>query len=515
MKLEEDQLPLRRPHFHTRGNELFFLISKRAYRSLSDEELEVWNHIDGTATVAQLREKFAKADDILTTFWDLQVIELAPSAPKPGRKRVLVIEPHMDDAILSLGALMWNQRDETEFTAVSVTGVSNFTSYCRIDRDYFDIDKVTELRRQESDLVMQVVGGRHFVLDRHDAPLRYQPGRWTLDWYKKNRRGISAYVNHSGADAEVDSWRETVFQLIEQSDAEEIWIPLGIGTSVDHETTRNACLWSLMQLPEVAAGKKLFFYHEVPYANNFPEHNARLLEWLEQAGARLRRVENDMGESLSIKQRLISIYASQFKMSYMAPKVEATARRLSGPDSEFGEPLIEIAKLPDNLSQFDLFSGKDQVLELCERLKRWVPKARASRRITILCPAGVGRWRDDMGTLLEFFSETEFDVHMTSDAIDETKRFESPRIRIHPVFGEGKGWLKRLIGMILAQPRPLIVLTGNPYRKLSPAIRAAFFMSKPLVATNLDYITQALRRSAPDFEELEVTLKKRPSQAMG
>lgn len=75
---------------------------------------------------------------------------------------------------------MWAMRDEAKFTLVSVAARSNFTSYYFLDREYFDADAITELRRQESALVMRLLGGRtrcfrkpmhHFDINPETGPL--------------------------------------------------------------------------------------------------------------------------------------------------------------------------------------------------------------------------------------------------------------------------------------------------------------------------------------------------------
>ena len=166
MHLPEDTIAVRRPHFHLDRGSLTFLISRRSYASLSGEEQAIWKEIDGTMSVGQLRERFGKGvEGILQHFVDLGVCEVLPSSFPADRRRVVIVEPHMDDAALSLGGIMWMRRNQCEFVVVTVAGISNFTTYYLLDREYFDVNNVSALRRAESELFLRHLGGRHIALD--------------------------------------------------------------------------------------------------------------------------------------------------------------------------------------------------------------------------------------------------------------------------------------------------------------------------------------------------------------
>jgi LmbE family N-acetylglucosaminyl deacetylase len=493
MNIENEHIPCKRPHYQLRGNQLYFLISKRPHLELGPEDLSLWNSIDGKTTVAELHGRFPDVHERIERFWECEVIEVAQSAFGSSRKRVLIIEPHMDDAILSVGGLMWELREICEFTVVSVTGHSNFTSYHRINRDFFDVNTVTSIRREESELVMRVLGGKHAVLDTYDAPLRYQPGNWTLEWHARNRRAISAFINHSSTDAEVHACANSIQQMLMDTDAQEIWIPLGVGTSADHEMTRNASLLSLMRMTDLFRRVDVCFYQDVPYAMNFPRHTDQILAALVSRGASVEKAVCDITDSMSAKLRLISIYASQFKMTYMRPKVEMTARMNGQSDGRWGELLVRLDKLPDQLKQFDVYSGCLDVVELVGRLGGWLRRNRTAERITILCPMGVGRWKEYMDFLLRSFPNATFEFHITEDASDETKRFRSSRIEIRPVNGQASAWVLRIFRVMFLRSRPIIVFTGNRYRKMLRVIRAVCVLSDPLPVTTINHLVQALR----------------------
>lgn len=493
MQLAGNLVPLKRPHFHLRGAQLFFLISRRPQAEFDSVDAKVWTGIDGVATIDRLQGRFPEARERIQKFWHLGAIELAEARFPANRRRILVVEPHMDDAVLSVGGTMWRRRHRCEFTVLSATGYSNFTSYYLTGRDYFDVDTVTQLRRAESALAMRLLGGRHRVLDQPDAPLRYQPGNWTRDWYARNRRSVIAFINHSATNAETETWAGALMQALASTDAEEVWVPLGVGSSVDHEGVRNACLRALTRLQGRGWQKDLFLYQDVPYAIRFPRHSIQIIEAMLAAGGSVERVGDDIGPVMPAKRRLISVFGSQFKPSYMDSQVVASARQAVSPASGFGELRYRVTALPPRMDPFDFYSGRDQVRSLSLRLGEWYPRHQTARRIRILCPRGVGRWKEDLLPLLEVFPRAVLEVHISRDALDETRRFVSPRIAIRPVDGLKRAWTLRILRLAVSRPRPLVVLTGGHLRRLRLPARAIWVFADPLLATTMDHLVQALR----------------------
>lgn len=493
MRIESAHIPLKRPHFHLRGAELYFMISKRPYLVMDGNEVALWNRIDGAASVGELEDICPEAREILGRWREAEIVEIAAAEFPAGRRKVLVIEPHMDDAILSVGGIMWDRRKTHEFVVASLVGFSNFTSYHRIDRDYFDVATVTALRCDESSLIMRLLGGRHLALDCHDAPLRYQPGNWSLDWFRKNRRSIAAFINQAPVADEVSHWAVELGRLIRETEADEVWFPMGVGTSTDHETTRNSCLLALMELRDHRVCPDVYLYQDVPYAMNFPWHTGQILDALTAAGADLQQERVDITNAMPDKLRLISIFASQFKMSYMGHRVENTARLASAATGEFGELIVRARSLPAAVDFLELYSGRDHLRTLSRTLDAWAERHQKARRITLLCPMGVGRWKDLMGSLLEMFPESEFDIHLTADGVDETSRFVSPRIRIHPVRPSPKAWFFTILRVLLSMSRPLVVCTGWKIKKAEPLIRLMRFPFDAIPAISIGHLVVALR----------------------
>ena len=493
----DDLLALPRPHFELRESSLYFLLSTRPVAELDADEARLWAMLDGRATVGRLEQLQPGAKHRLLKFWNLGVCEFATAEFPAKRKRVLVIEPHMDDAILSVGGLMWSLRQACEFTLASVGGRSNFTSYFMMERDFFNVQKVSTLRNAESALVMRLLGGRHVDLGLTEAPLRYQDGNWTLDWFKRHRKAIGGFIGHNGTEDEIERWSIEIGRVIQGSLAEEIWMPLGIGSHADHELTRNACLRVLARNPDIAGRSAVFLYQDVPYASSFPRHAAQIVAALTERGGELEQRLEDIADAFDAKLRLLSIFGSQFKMSYMAPKVVATARSASPSGDGRFECLYRLSRLPGAVDPFWVYSGRQIVEDLETRLMPWYRRHRSATRVRILSPMPIGRWEEDLRFLLDAFPKAVLEIHVSEHNLAETERFTHARIVVRPVQGATRGWLLRLLRLAVTLPCPTIVLPGETRATAGRVAELVCFLSDTLAGTRMSHLTHALERMTP------------------
>ena len=499
LELPEDIVPLRRPHFELRDDRLFFLLSRRPYAQLDEQDRALWNRIDGATSLAELRRTFPDVEARLQQLHALQSASSRPLDSPPNRRRVLVIEPHMDDAVLSVGGTMWAMRDQCDFTVATIASQSNFTSYFAppLDREFFDVATVSALRKAESRLVMRLLGGRHVALDLPEAPLRFRAGNWTLDWYRRHQKQVDAFIMHAATDAEIETWTDAILPLLEDGNTDEIWLPLGVGSHADHELARNACLRALNRVgggPRLRAA--LYFYQEVPYATQFPAHTPAIVDAITAAGGKLELQTTDVSGSFADKLRLVSVFGSQFKPSYMSPRVEDAARRAS-PSGDGGglcEVRFQVTALPGPVDPAAVYSGRDAVERVETRLAPWYARHRDALRIRILSPVPVSRWKDDFASLLEAFPQATFEVHVSEEYADETHALVSPRIDVRPVLGREVAWLARLVAIALSRPRPTILLTGEGLRGFADVATRIFVLSDALAITRMNHFVLALRR---------------------
>lgn len=507
--VEEHLIPVKRPHYRLNGSSLFFLISKRPHTELDCADAELWQAIDGVSSVGELIQSFPDAQRQLFRLWQEGTIELAEANFLTNRRRVLVVEPHMDDAVLSVGGMMWQRRHEANFTVLSVASESNFTSYHKLDRPFYEVATVSALRRAESEVVMRLLGGQLDVLGTLDAPLRYSGGDWSENWFLAHRRAVSAFTNHSPSPHAIDLLADLLAARFSASDAQELWIPMGIGFNADHEATRNACLAALQRTPSLFERLDVYLYQDTPYVIEFSEHEPRIATSLREAGAVLEPTYSDIGIDLPAKLRLLSVFGSQFKPGFMDPLVVASARHAGKRvDMDFAEARYRLAALPTRPTEAELYSGRPNVEAIARQLRRWYPRRCNARRIRILSPIGVGCWQQDMGHLLDAFPEAVLEVHLSDSAAGEAERLVSARLDVRPVASSARGWLRRISRVLISRPWPMIVVTGNNLWKAAPLVRFALFLWRPLVVTSVDHLVAALRLLEPSpGPDLQVDLR--------
>jgi LmbE family N-acetylglucosaminyl deacetylase len=478
--LPDDIIPMRRPHFHAKAGALYFLISRQPHAPLEDSEKAIWETIDGRTSIANLRKRFAAVDNVLNRFVSLGTCELPPVGFPSRRRRILVIEPHMDDAVLSVGGTMWLRRNECEFTVLSLAGASNFTSYYEVDRDFFDIAEVTALRKAESALSLKHIGGYHMTLALLEAPLRYQNARWTLDWFRQHRDGMWTLVARSPGSGELEQWTGALARFFTSLEAEEIWMPLGVGNHVDHQLARDACL-QILSKPGLIKGRKVRFYEEVPYTRNWPGHADRVITALRNAGARIEQERVDISEAMTEKLRLLSIFGSQFKLNYIKPLVEKSA----------GEVLYEVVTPPcQTIDPISCYVDSDRVFEMARRIAPWVRRHKSASLVRLFVLTPFGRWAQDMRLLLDLFPHARFEVFMARSRIVETETLSSPRIQIRPI--DSGRWYSAAAHLLLSWPSPLVIVSPGKERH-ARWLSVGCVASDPIVAPSLNVFTLALR----------------------
>jgi LmbE family N-acetylglucosaminyl deacetylase len=479
--LPDDIIPVRRPHFHVTAGALYFLISRKPHARLEDSEHAIWDAIDGTSTVANLRARFAGVDRVLNRLASLGTCELPTVGFPSRRRRILVVEPHMDDAALSVGATMWLRRNECEVTVLALAGISNFTSYYEVSRDFFDITQVTALRKAESALCLKHVGGHHLSLDLLEAPLRYRNARWTLDWFLQHRDAMWTLVARSPGSGELEEWTEALASFFASFETEETWMPLGVGNHVDHQLARDACL-QILSKPKLIKDRKVRFYEEVPYTVYWPGHADRIVTAMRNAGARMEKQCVDISEAMTRKLELLSIYGSQFKIDFVKPFVEKAA----------GEVLYEVDVPPNKaIDSISCYVDGDRVFALSRKIAPWVRRHQSASLIRLLVNTPFGRWAQDMRLLLDLFPQARFEVFMARRRIVETETMSSPRIRIKAV-DRGR-WYSAGGRLLLSRPSPLVIVMSPGKERHARWLSAACVASDSILVPSLNVFTLALR----------------------
>lgn len=485
--LAHDIVPVRRPHFHVKDGTFYFLISRKPHAFLKNSEKAIWEAIDGRTNVADLRSQFADVDDTLNRFASLGVCEFPPVGFPSNRRRILVIEPHMDDAALSVGGTMWLRRNECEFTVLTLAGVSNFTSYYEVDREFFDIAEVTALRKAESALFLRHVGGHHLTLDLLEAPLRYRNAQWTLDWFRQHRDAMWTLVARAPAPGELEEWTAALTRFFTGLEAEEIWMPLGVGNHVDHHLARNAC-FGILRKPELIGGRKVRFYEDLPYTLNWRWHADRVIEALKNTGTRLEQKRVNINGAMIEKLHLLSIFGSQFKIDFIKPIMEKSAE----------EVLYEVVTPPSKtIDPISCYVDGDRAVDMERSIVPWMQRHKSAPLVKLLVPTPIGRWAQDMQLLLDLFPQARFEVFMPRSQVVETETFASPRIQIRPI-DKGR-WYSAAGRLFLSWPSPLVIVVSPGRESHGRWLSAACFASDSILTPSLNVFALALRSASAAY----------------
>jgi len=486
---------VRRPHFRLQGDSLFFLISKRPFAVLAPAEQRLWNALQSEPTVGELEALLgASASEDIRRLVALGVAEVLTPPPPGKRRRVMVIEPHMDDAALSVGGLMLRRRAECEFLLVTVATQSVATSYRGIDRDFFDVQTISDLRKAESQIVARQVWGRHIPLGLVEATLRYYPQKWTLDWFRRHEQAVWEYLKHAAGRGELELWTQTIAKAIKDLQPEEIWMPLGIGMHVDHQLTRHACLNILRTNPKLVEERVCRFFQDVPYAADFPNHTAALVETLRGAGLKLEEERVDVTDVKQEKMHMLSVYLSQWKTEVIQVRVENCSKALGGPPGSSRELWYRVTAAPtEDLDMIDTSARKESIYRVVREVVPWLHRNRNARKIGIVLAAPMGRWADDLKYLLDCFPNAQFEVHTQTKFAGHAEMFASPRVEVRLGGDRWRWMLGDALRTILGRRLPLVIITGREREKHGGWLARFGMFSDPVVAATMSDFVEALR----------------------
>jgi LmbE family N-acetylglucosaminyl deacetylase len=493
--LTDDSVPTRLPHFHLKEGSLYFLISRRPYAPLDKEQQTVWNLLDGVSCVGDLRARQGPSfDAIVKGFVERGVCTVVPGRFPANRKRVMVIEPHMDDAAFSVGGAMWLRRNECEFTIVTVASISCFTSYFSLNREFFNIETVSELRKAESAVAARLIGGRHVGLEQVEGSLRYRHAQWTLDWFQQHAESIHAFRTHSPPERELGQWTSVIAEAISRLQPEEVWMPLGVGYHIDHQLARHACINIISSGADFLKGREIKFFQDVPYAAMYPNHTADIVAALREAGARLEEDRVDIRDAMPHKLHLLSFFASQFKLSVVQRLVESSATLAGTRPGDLRELSYRVAAPPKARVDFiSCYVERNVVYQIAARLERWFHRNRLAPSIVIIMAVPVGRWAEDMQFLLDTFPRAVFEVRMPRKNLAEAETLTSPRIAIHPINNRWRSWFAEAARAAVSRAKPLVVIPGRGREKYAHLIRILGIASDSVVAPTMNDFTLALR----------------------
>ena len=251
----------------------------------------------------------------------------------------LVLSPHLDDAVLSCGALIEAQAQRRHIIVATVFTEAGTVAHTRAARSFLsqcgisDAGQLFEARQAEDRAVLAAMGVQHLHLGAVDAlfrkrepfrkrkPIRFIEKAWNklppelTHRYPTYRFDIALGRVAAGDHALIEELRNKVAGLMERTKAELLFCPVGVGKHVDHLITREA-----------GAGHpdSIVLYSDFPYDLASPP-DAALLERL---GYRPWTWEG----GISAKPSRIREYATQADALFPGGRIPVRAETYFVPD---------------------------------------------------------------------------------------------------------------------------------------------------------------------------------------
>jgi LmbE family N-acetylglucosaminyl deacetylase len=240
----------------------------------------------------------------------------------------IYVAPHLDDAVLSCGGQIANQVAagarvlSVTICAASPLASAPLTPYAEhLHRTYGLGDDPAARRREEDAEALAILGCDGLHLDQLDAPYR-----------------LEAYGARSGVfgrpvpnDPLGPATLRILDQLRAQQPAARLYLPLGVGSHVDHQVVCAAGLTLHEQAADVV------WYEDAPYAVDYGLVEQRL----DALGGGFEPEVVEIGPVLARKLEAITAYRSQlpklFRERPMEQVMTEYAATVAGKQGEYGE----------------------------------------------------------------------------------------------------------------------------------------------------------------------------------
>ena len=459
------------PHYSRRGRSVYFMLSRRPALELSVQEIALFDSIDGQQNVAELEKIYPGAAEQLKRWRDAALLELIPPIAPPGGPHLVVIEPHMDDAVLWAGGRLLHRRGKNRITILSVVKWSNFTSYLTLGQDSrtyylkrnqgaFSVDEVTRLRQKESALAARVLVAEQRCLDWFDSPLRVvPPNRWSTAVFDHFEKSPQSFIGFFPISAEVSLLAGQLHEAMKQLRPDELWIPMGLEEHVDHRTTRNACLRMLAESPETFEGVTVDMYEDVlDERTKSLGQDQQIRHALAQRGTRAITMREEISDVFAEKIRVAALYASQ---PYGEPLLRELAKRESGKEGAFAETFHRLEGRVGVPRTSDMCREAPGLATLRVRTFQWLRDERRPHRLTIIAlPSGQsGRWAADTEFLLSAFPNIDLQVYVAGNCAWRA----SDAGGVHLKFLGGGTWLRVMFREFFRFGCPTVVLWRGAY----------------------------------------------------
>lgn len=498
IELAESQdvhLLVRRPHYLLRGNDLFWIASKKPIRQFSEVQIRLWNLMQQPVALTEVRRACGDCvDTLIREFVQGGLCELLESAFPDNRRRVIVIEPHADDAALSVGGTMWAQRLECEFLIATMASRSNHTRYPDLGCDFFDVGEVTEIRRLESEMFARLVGGTHVAMGLTDSELRYRDANWSFDFFRQHRMSIRVSASRVANAQERRRWTDAVQRLLTEHQSAEVWFPLG-GPHTDHLLTADACYAAFLANPSLIAGRTLRVYGEFPYTARYPQQLEDSLNSLKKSGAMLDEMPAPIANVAEQKRRLASVYDSQ-DISEMLRGTRSSADD-HGRAAARAEKFWTLRAIPKQINRSGILSAARTAPALVDAAATWARRNRGAAILRVLLLMPTGQWASDLEMLFAAFPNARFEVYVAATAAAEVAAHTSDRLDVRIVASSALPWIIQSLKISFAlKGRPTLFHVGERRKWQARLLSRLWLGSDTLIVESMNQLISALQVSS-------------------
>ncbi len=243
---------------------------------------------DGDKSISDLEREFSlelNAEYLKAVFKDILCL-VSKSSHKGDtqslNQNALIIAPHSDDALFSLGGFLLKESSKKKFTILNVFSQSD---YCVMEEFPKNPERITRLRKREELSFAKILNLQVFFLDLLEKPLR-----------NKQKQDI-----HS--ELLIDRIVNKINPLVRNYT--EVYFPLAIGENLDHTLVRKA----ILKIASSTNSIDFWGYEDLPYASNYRE---TFMEF--EPSPRKIPITNEINE----KCNLLQIYRSQLAINYIS-----------------------------------------------------------------------------------------------------------------------------------------------------------------------------------------------------
>ncbi len=270
---------------------------------------------------------------------------VTPMVQNPGLTRLLVISPHLDDAVLSVGAgVAKTAREGAKVTVYTVFAGTAPPPYSPVAQEMHEVwglspdDDAPSHRRREDAAAVGHLGADYRHGPFLDSIYRKLPdGRWLTD------RVVGPRQEGQRPDIDqelVTEIKDDIKSVIEELDPELVVTCAAVGGNRDHVTTRNAALLAAFE-----KNVPIRVWEDLPYALFGKGLKFELPTGFELGSSDFGPVE---AELRARKFMAVAEYSSQLAMldgpeRNLCARLEAYSRKTS-PRHEYGETTWSVVR---------------------------------------------------------------------------------------------------------------------------------------------------------------------------